>query len=314
MPTITHIGNQNKEIKKNKEAPNKFKTVLGMSEFAVKKTRQLITVSENRQFSNKIDKWRVGLQLDAIRVLYYSANGERRNVAKEVLLWNLNLNEINPNSHLNKDQCVFVKNKKNIMTVEQVREYLGDYYLDSKAARHKDKTKITRAHEFEKIAKLSAEHGVGNCGECSSTAMQILKELKCTNTEKKYNSIEMLYLDGKGDHTFLVINRKYQSDLSNPHSWGNDAILVDAWSNECGYIKHMLQNKNSILQKYIMKYHHEIEVNVKALVGFGHTMRWKDRCQQKSRNPNITFWNPRNTKNVKENIPFATQHKHKFNI
>jgi hypothetical protein len=65
----------------------------------------------------------------------------------------------------------------------------------------------------------------GNCQEFSFVGMHIANEVY------QYNRVEMFAVS-KGDHVFLVLDRDPNSDGSNYASWGENAVVCDAWSGE----------------------------------------------------------------------------------
>lgn len=92
---------------------------------------------------------------------------------------------------------------------------------------------------------------------------------------------------GKGDHSFVVIDRDPNSDLSDPSKWGSRAILIDPWYHEMGYIH---QLKKSGAMKQINRYKKNIEILYQGEIGSGHTKRWYNKkrsefffCQREAR-------------------------------
>lgn len=92
-----------------------------------------------------------------------------------------------------------------------------------------DKINLTLDHYalltyFESSVKGSIKYSLGNCDELAFLALYYITE---NTTDVR---AEKFFISG-GQHTFLVINRKYGSDPNDPSTWG-DAIICDPWSLE----------------------------------------------------------------------------------
>ncbi len=75
---------------------------------------------------------------------------------------------------------------------------------------------------YEVIAKVAKEHKIGNCGEHSAIAYTYLKN------EKNLRKLDYLALVN-GDHAFVVIGRKPGSDVTDPTTWGDAAVVCEPW-------------------------------------------------------------------------------------
>lgn len=81
--------------------------------------------------------------------------------------------------------------------------------------------------EIDKIKRsvtLVKQFSIGNCEEY---AMLVLNYLRKQNIEHA----EALIIQGD-DHGFVVIGRTRGSDLALPSTWGDDAVVCDAWANK----------------------------------------------------------------------------------
>ncbi|MBX9703772.1 MAG: hypothetical protein K2X39_06430 [Silvanigrellaceae bacterium] len=68
---------------------------------------------------------------------------------------------------------------------------------------------------------ISSSYGLGNCGELALLAfLYILRDYP----GKRAEVMDIV----NADHTFLVIGREIDSNISDPLSWGEDAVIVDA--------------------------------------------------------------------------------------
>lgn len=75
-------------------------------------------------------------------------------------------------------------------------------------------------------------YGVGNCGETSLISMLLwLEYYEFLSSYMFSTRIERLNLSGDSgaDHAFLIINRTKGSDISDPSTWGEHAIICDPW-------------------------------------------------------------------------------------
>lgn len=93
----------------------------------------------------------------------------------------------------------------------------------------------------EYIVVLNKER-VGNCGEMARfIALYLWK-----NPGKDIHSIEIVSAN-KFDHTWVIVNRKKDSDLLKPEEWG-DAWCVDAWWGDEGAFYHASEYHQKIMQ------------------------------------------------------------------
>lgn len=79
---------------------------------------------------------------------------------------------------------------------------------------------------FNKSNELAKKYGLGNCDELSLLALDYF----LTQYDGDDISAEM-YEIHNGDHQFLVIGRKKNSDPHNPLDWGDQAVICDPWLN-----------------------------------------------------------------------------------
>ena len=66
-------------------------------------------------------------------------------------------------------------------------------------------------------------YGVGNCGEQASMAFFYL-------CERHVQSLELMFINN-GDHAFVVLGRKSDSNISDYTTWGEHAVVCDPWAN-----------------------------------------------------------------------------------
>lgn len=92
------------------------------------------------------------------------------------------------------------------------------------------------------LLSLSSKFSIGNCQELTHQAFEFVL------THYPSLNAEIFYLKG-GDHVFLVLNRKANSNTVNPKKWGNAAIICDPWKNKCYFATEYEQ----YLQSYLVK-------------------------------------------------------------
>lgn len=98
----------------------------------------------------------------------------------------------------------------------------------------------TNAKDFlsKSVARI-AKYRIGNCGQFARVGLQYAID-RATSQR-----VEMFYVTG-GDHVFLVIGRKKDSDPNDTQTWGPDAVICDPWVSSCfpaKLIKEMLPSK-----------------------------------------------------------------------
>lgn len=118
--------------------------------------------------------------------------------------------------------------KKNYKLID---DQLAKYRLKVKNSFVKDcpnLSKLVFSNFLQKyfMAKQTRKIGIGNCGELSTLLFYYLCSLRISNTK-----IEVFqFKEGTGDHVFTVIGRLEHSNENDPSGWGEDAVIVDAWT------------------------------------------------------------------------------------
>lgn len=125
-------------------------------------------------------------------------------------------------------------------TLTDLNNYVYDEIksLDFKEKR-KDKSDYTNKERLESMTKRLAQWGIGNCSDLSQAVVALLMhypsqgfaELNLPGIETSV-IIETFSINND-DHEFVVINRKADSDINNPTTWGEDVIIIDSWLGEC---------------------------------------------------------------------------------
>lgn len=100
-------------------------------------------------------------------------------------------------------------------------------------------TEVMHNH-IENVKKYS----IGNCLEYAYMTMyELWKNNFCGSAE--------VYRIKGGDHAFVVLNRKTDSDPNDFTTWGTDAIVIDAWSDKVYYASEIPKK----LKAYQMQYY-----------------------------------------------------------
>lgn len=84
------------------------------------------------------------------------------------------------------------------------------------------------------VIRTIKSNNVGNCGVVNDAMEKIMLEdgfdahaISLVVTNKRDNMIK----ERVGDHLFVVFGLRKDADFSDIKTWGNSAIIVDAWSN-----------------------------------------------------------------------------------
>jgi hypothetical protein len=80
-----------------------------------------------------------------------------------------------------------------------------------------------RLDRISEIASNCEKTGAGNCNEFAAV---------CFVWAKRRGIYPIDYMNlTKGNHAFVVIGRKLESDHTNVSTWGGDAVICDGWDN-----------------------------------------------------------------------------------
>jgi hypothetical protein len=89
-----------------------------------------------------------------------------------------------------------------------------------------------------RLAKIAKEFGCGNCGERSALCVDYLLKKRPTDSAHhiawfSFNTSYKTFLTPKGgDHQFCVYDISDSPDLSRIKTWGQNAVIVDGWTND----------------------------------------------------------------------------------
>lgn len=125
------------------------------------------------------------------------------------------------------------------------KKYLQPFEsLPRKLYIHKDGEKFTTKERAERSAKNAARVRVGNCAECRNVCESVW--IECTPTllnafklpqfsQQNLPHMEQVHYSTEADHSFNIINRDLNSDLSDISSWienDREVLIVDVWMDE----------------------------------------------------------------------------------
>lgn len=77
----------------------------------------------------------------------------------------------------------------------------------------------------ERVARIAKKYRAGNCYEYAYFCLNLLKKIEPGLDAE-------IFTLNSGDHGFLVIDRNPTSSPDNPATWGESAVVCDAWSGE----------------------------------------------------------------------------------
>ncbi len=118
---------------------------------------------------------------------------------------------------------------------------------------------------FESTIAITSKYSLGNCFEMAQQALDyVLYQMPSHITAEIFGI-------GGGEHAFLVINRSPNSDPFNPMTWGENAVICDAWAEKNGVFsaKHFLKHlKNfyysedaNYVEKFDLKRHKVVPIS-----------------------------------------------------
>lgn len=111
---------------------------------------------------------------------------------------------------LNGEQCHYINSID--MQILKMRDQIAD-----------EPGKTEKTHKA--LVKSAIENKLGNCEEYANVLARQLMEMQ------PGSFIETYYI-ANGDHRFTVLGRAAKSDSSNPETWGESAVICDAWTGE----------------------------------------------------------------------------------
>lgn len=132
-------------------------------------------------------------------------------------------------------------------SVKDLREFCSerpDYSLD-----------INKAYQdFRFTIETCKKLSLGNCHEMALMALDYVLRYAPSSI-----NAEVYHIEG-GDHVFLVIGRKANSNPRKPETWGEDAFICDPWSDKVyPASEYLTQTKNYYISRHDGDYSNHIE-------------------------------------------------------
>lgn len=187
--------------------------------------------------------------------------------------------------------------------------------LSSKESR-KNGSPYSNKERNESVVKRLAQWGIGNCSDLSQAVIALLMHYPHEGFEKMALpglaapiSVKVLTIND-GDHEFVVINRKKESKLNDPQTWGDNVVILDPWLRECYSLEDALSGKRSspsvslIFQDFLYK-DLSYKIEDAGLIAEGPSEHWKIK------NPQLDIFNLKvRSWGSEEHIPWVDASAH----
>lgn len=165
---------------------------------------------------------------------------------------------------------------------------------------HKDGTPYEQKHKIENSSKKSIQFGVGNCGEHANLIYSLLLEYKSKMLKHQQVRIENMACS-RGDHAFVVVNRRKKSTVADLSTWGPEALIIDAWDGDIMYAQTGQSALNSKTPRYYDYYKyiktHSPFVETSGFIGEGLSERFHQHAKEKNRPHQFFSWKAKYTGN-----------------
>ncbi len=146
-------------------------------------------------------------------------------------------------------------NPTGTMNIEEKFAPIAWKILDNKVIeRHTEKITDLRKNYRSTSDTIGLKSAVkstraANCGEQSSILLSIFEQNKLSAKKisidyEVYKDFELIY---STDHSFIVSGMAKGADTKKPSTWGNNAVIVDPWSNVILEAKEGLEHFKKIL-------------------------------------------------------------------
>lgn len=256
--------------------------------------------------------FRRAIQLIAMRTR--GGTKDEKGILKEIQAWNMDTSQVEDHK-LDRQYLRFTLSYQEVLykvSFTQLYALLNNMPGQGSKRCHKDGAQVSGSEVVEGMAKRAVKWGIGNCHEYAALALMFLQEdqllAKSINDFRK--NVEILWLDPQqgGRHVFVVIGRDPDAPYDDLAAYGKDAILLDPWYKEVGYIHELLADKeNSGAIQQIRQSQRIIKCFCRGEIGGGHSERWGEKRTQKKEPPLLSLWFPKVNHPYIEHIPFARQ-------
>lgn len=90
---------------------------------------------------------------------------------------------------------------------------------------------VSAQNKLEYITNYMKIHRNANCRECSFVIYDKLKQIGHEPQNIKLDIIDIKTNKPIENHAFTVIGLDKNADITKPHTWGKNSVIVDAWCN-----------------------------------------------------------------------------------
>ena len=90
---------------------------------------------------------------------------------------------------------------------------------------------VNAKDKLEYVTNYMKTHRTANCRECSFVIYDKLKRMGQEPQNVKLDIIDVKTNKAVENHAFTVIGLDKNADITKPHTWGKNSIIVDAWCN-----------------------------------------------------------------------------------
>lgn len=134
--------------------------------------------------------------------------------------------------HQNDIKYAEIIEKLKMKTKEYADKFVNDYLIELFTA--KAKCEISKQEYYNELGKITKKYNFANCEQQA--------ELLCNRLNEKGNRAKVVnfFISTKnkkqrrecGSHSFVILDMKQGAKISDPKTWGEDAVLADTWSNQ----------------------------------------------------------------------------------
>lgn len=163
---------------------------------------------------------------------------------------------------------------------------------------HKDGTLYEEQHDIESDIKNAIQMGIGNCGELSLLTYALLLECESKTLKDQNIRVERMAC-AKGDHAFVVVNRKAKSKVHKLSTWGSGAIIIDSWGEDIVYAKtgeSLLYDDEEYHDTYKYIKRKSPYLRNSGQIGQGLSERFIENSKKKNRPERFFDWPPKYTR------------------
>lgn len=134
--------------------------------------------------------------------------------------------------HQNDIKYADIIEKLKIKTKEYSDRFVNNYLFE--LFTNKGNSKISRREYYQELGQIIKKYNFANCDQQSELLCNQLNE---KGIKAKVVNFFIYTKNNKqrrecGSHSFVILDMKQGAKISNPKTWGEDAVLVDTWINQ----------------------------------------------------------------------------------